>query len=695
MTFPEAIRHYLADRLLTPDAAAFVVLSEEGRVLEAGGETRLFGPAELAPGTVLSEIAPFTSGLGESRAPLVMPRILTHPNIWVDVHLVSSAPGALLLLLDVSEAVRRETELLQQANELALIKRSPALPDAEFRTLFSALNLLAARLVEGDRLVPLGDLPAWGGRFVPLLDDPTADWEEDRSLAFLGAFMHDANEFWALGEPGNIRSGVWVDDDLDGTEFLYEATAACTSTQRVLLLSRIDSASAEKQAIIQTGRELALSHRDLARDRSQLERDNNRLEKRVRGRTEDLEQINQRLEAALKRRAELEDERATIIDRAQQSQRIEALGTLAGGIAHDFNNVLAAVLGFAELGLLPETSHEAKQGYFQSIEEAAIRAQDLVRQILVMTRRTQTDARIIQVGDIVDEVERLMRATLASNIDIDAELITNPAVSAAPTEMHQILMNLCTNAGYAMRSNGGSLRLTVDELEVTDRMVDQFPDLSPGQYAVIEVRDTGEGMSTDTLPRIFTPFFTTKGAGEGTGIGLSVVQGIVTNAGGAVLAWSDPGEGSVFKVFWPVAEASPAGTSGDADRPIVGSERILFVDDEPMQAEIARQMLGKLGYQVTALTSSKEALVRFADSPMDYDLVITDLAMPELSGEVLVREILAARADLPVIVLSGDLAANAQSVLEDVGAERCLLKPVRWREIAETIRELLDVQPTD
>ncbi|MEM8769265.1 MAG: ATP-binding protein [Pseudomonadota bacterium] len=693
MPFPREFEDYVAAQVLDESLAAYAELDPEGRILSTGGELRLFGPAELVAGTPLAEIAAFTAGL--TVAPnevLVMPRVAIYEDIWADVHVFPVSGGFGLLLRDVSDTARQYAELVQQANEVALVRRdlSTRRP-VDVLGLFRALDTLLARRQDG-RFIPVGRLPDWGGRFVPLLDAPMRSWDDDVGLAYLASFLEDARPLWDEAKPGRLGSSLWIDQALDGTEFVYEATAVRTEEDALLLVTREDASTFDKQFLIQTGRELALQHRNLDRRSERLEEDRQDLEARVRARTRALETANQRLEDALRRRAELEDERASIIEQAEQSQRMEALGTLAGGIAHDFNNVLAAVLGYSELGVDPKASEASRQRYFEAIIEASLRAQELVRQILVMTRRTEVETSDVNVRAILEEVQRLMRATLSSAIDIRMDILGDPIVEANSTELHQIVMNLCTNAGQAML-DGGVLQLTLAEVSVGPEDAAYHPSLAAGRYARIEVRDSGEGIAPDVLPKIFTPFFTTKAAREGTGIGLSVVQGIVSSAGGFVDVSSDEGLGSCFTVYWPVVDEAAGSLGGDPVASYGGSECVLFVDDEPMQVEIARQMLGRLGYEIVACTSSTEALEKFLHAPDDFDLVITDLAMPELNGEALLRRVLQERPSVPVLVLSGDLDADKDRRLSDLGVRAYLTKPVRWQRIAEVMRSILDAAP--
>jgi len=690
MTFPAFLREYVSERSLAPGKAAFAELDTSGSVEDFGGALELFGTTTLEKGVCVADRLPFMEGLLPlDKTPLVLERVATAANVHVDAHLVPCPNGCGLLLLDVTEEVGREAELFQRANELSLIKRGRATLGPDLRDLFRALDLLIVEEL-GDRFLAIGRLPEWAGCFVPLLDYPANDWSEDQVLAFLGAFLEDAKSFWERGEFGTTKSGIWLQTDPDGTEYAYEATAAFTESKRILLVSRNPSSSLEKQLIIQKGRDLALGHHELERERSDLRAARDTLETGVRDRTKELEETNKRLAQALRRRTELEEERAAIIQQVQQSQRIEALGTLAGGIAHDFNNILAAIVGFAETGVHAVREEDEAHRAFSTILEAAGRARELVRQILVMSRKSDAETKPLCFREVAEEVIRLMSATLPSNIKVVSDLQSESVVMANGSQLHQVITNLCTNAGHAMSRTGGVLQLVMRDVVLDESDLEANPELPPGNYVVLDVRDTGPGIPNAILPRIFDPFFTTKGPGEGTGIGLSVVHGVVRAANGTITVETATGKGTTFRVFWPTTDDVPTADSVDDAGEISGSENVLFVDDEPMQTELATRMLGRMGFQVHAFTDSYEALRNFEAAPKDYDILITDLTMPRMTGDVLAREVLKISPGFPVVVYSGHFEPEVQDGLLTEEIRKYLLKPIRWRQIGQTIREVLD-----
>jgi len=377
----------------------------------------------------------------------------------------------------------------------------------------------------------------------------------------------------------------------------------------------------------------------------------------------------------------------------RQAQKMEAIGTLAGGIAHDFNNILMAIIGYTEMAQTKVLEGSTIRHYLDQVLKAATRAKDLVRQILTFSRRTEQKREPISVTPIVKEVLKLMRSSLPSTIDIHQD-ITIPSdksiVMADPTQIHQVLINLCTNAAYAMRITGGVLSVGLSEIEVDALFVSRHPDLNPGRYLRLTVSDRGHGMDMAVLERIFDPYFTTKEVGEGAGLGLSVVQGIVKNYGGAIHVTSEPGKGTTFHVYLPKVEESTEPEVVDSKALPMGCERILFVDDEKALVDLGKEMLEFLGYTVSATTDSLEALEIFRTRPDDFDLVITDMTMPGLIGIDLSRECMKVRPDIPIILCTGfsDLIDEKQAA--EAGIHSFVMKPYVITNLAKTIRKALD-----
>ena len=374
-----------------------------------------------------------------------------------------------------------------------------------------------------------------------------------------------------------------------------------------------------------------------------------------------------------------------------QSQKMEAIGTLAGGIAHDFNNILSAILGFAELALFELTDGSRSYDDVSEIVKAGNRAKDLVRQILTFSRKTEQEFKPIDIVPLISEALKFLRATLPSTIDIQKQIdAVRVEVLCNSTMVQQILMNLCTNAAHAMKDTGGILTVRLLEVDIQDGGISNLPDLPPGPYVHLTISDTGPGIESGILGRIFDPYFTTKEKGEGTGLGLSVVHGIAQSLKGAVEVESDPGKGTEFNVYLPrVIGKSDMAT----DLPQVlstGNERILLVDDEDALATMGRLMLDRLGYKVTVKTDSYDALGTFRAQPFEYDLIISDKTMPRLTGFDLAEEIRKIRPDVPLIICTGYSDENEADKAARLGINRLIVKPLSMDDLAKAVRSVLD-----
>ncbi len=376
--------------------------------------------------------------------------------------------------------------------------------------------------------------------------------------------------------------------------------------------------------------------------------------------------------------------------RLAQAQKMEAIGTLAGGIAHDFNNILSAIMGYTELSLIDIPAESAVRKNLKQVLKAGGRAKELVQQILTYSRQREREMQPVKVNLVVIEALKLLRASLPSTIQINNHIASNLAVMSDPTNIHQVIMNLCTNAGHAMQENGGLLEVSLQDVDIDAEFIKYHLGLKPGKYVRLTVSDTGHGMSQDITERIFDPFFSTKKKGEGTGMGLSVVHGIVKGQGGVLTVDSTPGQGSVFDAYFPAIESEWVSDNEETDLMVTGTERILFVDDEVFQADIAKQMLSRLGYRLTTCTSSAEALELFVQTPGDFDLIISDMTMPQMTGDALARELIAVRPDIPIIVCTGYSDRIDSEKAEKIGIRELVMKPVVMKEISQTIRRVLD-----
>jgi signal transduction histidine kinase/ligand-binding sensor protein len=394
----------------------------------------------------------------------------------------------------------------------------------------------------------------------------------------------------------------------------------------------------------------------------------------------------------LDQRIRLENEQKQMESRLRRSQKMEAIGTLAGGIAHDFNNILFPILGFSEMILhdLPDKSPVKHQ--IQAIRDASLRAKDLVQQILTFSRETEQNYQPLKIQLIIKEVLKLVRASLPSTIKI---INTIPKeigmIMADPSQVHQILMNLITNASHSMEENGGELSVVLKEIVQQDE-VSPVLGMMPGHYICLTVEDTGSGMDQTTLKRIFEPYFTTKPRGKGTGLGLAVVHGIVKNLHGEIIAQSTVGKGSSFSVYLPKiiknSEDSDMKTLSIAQ--LNGDERILLIDDEKPVLNIVGQILSRFGYKVTAHNMSIDALDCFKQSPHDFDLVITDMTMPGLTGDKIVTEMKKVRPEIPVILCTGFSEKMVDGMVSAARPDKILMKPAGKDNLLKTIRVLLD-----
>lgn len=379
-------------------------------------------------------------------------------------------------------------------------------------------------------------------------------------------------------------------------------------------------------------------------------------------------------------------------DALSHAQKIEAIGTLAGGIAHDFNNILSSIMGNLQLAQLSSLNPDKLNTYLQSGVDASIRAKELVKQILVVGRRGQQEKEPVQMVLIVKETLKLLRATIPTTIEIQEDLESEGYILADSTQIHQVVMNLCTNSYQAMQETGGKLTVTLKEKTVSSGKYFPAFDLPPGRYLCLEVADTGHGMEKETLEMIFEPYFTTKESSSGTGLGLAVVHGIVQSHDGHIKIYSEPGQGTTFRLFFPLLPgpvSSSAEVVASAELP-TGTEKLLFVDDEEEILTVGSELVKSYGYSVTTFSDSLVALEHFKEDPLAYDLVVTDMTMPNLSGDLFGKKIMQIRPDIPVIICTGFSKTLDQGGAVDAGFAKYLTKPVEAGELLFAIRKVLD-----
>jgi len=392
-------------------------------------------------------------------------------------------------------------------------------------------------------------------------------------------------------------------------------------------------------------------------------------------------------------RLQAEDEKYRLESQLRHSQKMEAIGTLAGGIAHDFNNILAAIVGYTELSIQDAPRGNGIVSNLRQVLKACFRARELVKQILSFSRKTVEQERVpVDLAPLLREAIKLVRASLPTTIQIRQDIISGPMMAMAdPTQIHQVLINLCTNAAHAMEESGGVLEVGLRSCLIDETTAMHYHDLKAGPYIRLSVSDTGCGMDKATMERIFDPYFTTKGVGKGSGLGLAGVHGILKSHEGTVRVYSEPGRGSVFHVFIPASadwQAQPG--SGAVEEVRGGTERILLVDDEEDIQDLTQRLLERLGYQVHAFTNPVDALEHFRKNPDQFDLIITDYTMPHLTGDKLAKQCLESCPTIPVLLCTGFSERMDESRAKELGVREFLLKPLSLRELGDAVRRALD-----
>jgi PAS domain S-box-containing protein len=377
-------------------------------------------------------------------------------------------------------------------------------------------------------------------------------------------------------------------------------------------------------------------------------------------------------------------------DQLLQSHKMESIGTLAGGIAHDFNNILGIILGNIELGMDDIAEWHPARLNLEEIRTASLRAKDVVRQLLSFARKTRLEKKPTNIIPIVEESLRLLRSSIPTSIEIRQNIAENvDPILADPTQINQILINLCTNANHAM-PDGGTLEINLQHAIFDKNTAPAYSGLNPGRYVNLTVSDTGQGISQEDIDRIFDPYFTTKEVGKGTGMGLAVIHGIVKDHNGAITVKSELGKGTTFSIFFPVVEKeAEVEIESDEELP-TGDERILFVDDEEVIVKLGRQRLERLGYKIEAAISPIEALKLFRSQPEKFDLVITDMMMPKMTGDKLVKEILNIRSDIPIILCTGFSEKIDEKKARKIGTADYIEKPYDKTDLACKVRKVLN-----
>ena len=384
-------------------------------------------------------------------------------------------------------------------------------------------------------------------------------------------------------------------------------------------------------------------------------------------------------------------EKMQLTTRLHQAQKMESIGTLTGGIAHDFNNIMGIILGNTELALEDVPKWNPGHTNLEEIKKASLRAANIVRQLLSFTRINDQKLQPMEIDLVIKDALKFLRSTIPTTIDIEEDIsVTDETILADPTQMNQIMMNLCINASHAMEQTGGKLTISVEKMTLGDDSAKDYPDLKTGKYIKVMVGDTGPGIDPKIIDRIFDPYFTTKGVGKGSGMGLAVVHGIVKSHSGAIKVDSTFGKGTTFSILFPLAQEKAAVEEETIQEIPRGKETILFVDDEISIVNMVQRMFERLGYKVQTATTPQDALDRFALNPGHFDLVITDMTMPQMTGVKLSEKLMAIHPDIPIIICSGYSAIVDEEKAKELGLAAYVMKPIAMRETAQTIRKILD-----
>jgi len=396
-------------------------------------------------------------------------------------------------------------------------------------------------------------------------------------------------------------------------------------------------------------------------------------------------------------RKQAEQQAKTLEDQLRKAQKMESIGTFAGGISHDFNNILSAIIGYAELAMIELSDPLEVQNHLQGIIEAGNRARDLVSQIITFSRHGEPKFVPTMLYKVVDDSFNFLRAIIPAFIEIRRNRFDPGLVMADPVQLRQVIVNLCSNAVQAMGETGGVLTVGLEKVDVDEELASRYPDLTLGPHFRLAISDTGHGMAPEVKERVFDPYFTTRKPGEGSGLGLAVVQGIVKKHKGFIACTSALGEGTCFEIYLPEVEAAGKGVKpSETAHPVAeiphpkGNEHILFIDDDPTLVFLASELLGSLGYQVVTQTSSVEALELFRKDPYRFDLVITDMTMPSMMGDRLAQIFLEIRHDIPIILCTGYSEYISEEQSKSMGIREFIMKPYGTKDMAKTIRRVLD-----
>ncbi len=545
---------------------AYFITDKLGKIFQWGGDLAALNMSSPGEDYYLSDVVLFMEGVLPLEEESMEFSCIKMPfDVCVDALLFEIDNGYGLIVWDATKKEAYLTQTQQRCNELSLLieqqknrmihppgkyiggKKDPFMED-----LFQALNFVVLEMNPQGYFVLIGIPPPWI-RQIPQSSQILSGkpYEED-VFSFLGNFIQDSKAQWSKNQTKTLKSGIWLEKDERDQELLLEATAIDIQGRKLIIIAQDVCDPNEKQSIIQKGRNLALHYHDLKRSGQKLRGQHDELELRVKERTRDLEEANRQLARELKERKKVEQEREEVSRQLRQSQKMEAIGTLAGGIAHDFNNILSAIMGFTELSLFETQEGSTLRSMLEKILRSSNRAKELVQQILTFSHQSEYEKKPLKLRSIIIEVLDLIRVSIPPSIDIKKDLQSHSHVLADQTQMHQVIMNLCTNAWYAMKENGGTLGITLADVDIFPEDQGASGELSPGRYVMLTIQDTGCGIRPELIEKIFDPYFTTKEKDKGTGLGLSVVHGIVAKSKGHIAINSQLGKGSEFSVYLPL-----------------------------------------------------------------------------------------------------------------------------------------------
>ncbi|MCD4719137.1 MAG: response regulator [Desulfobacula sp.] len=690
-------------QVLKDCALAYFVTDNLGRITQWGGNLSGLNIPAPEKETHISDLLLFMEGILPLKSKSMEFSCIKMPSkVGVDALLFKIDNGYGLIVWDTRKKEEYLTRTQQECNELSLLiekQKNRIIHFADKDTqgkyknfledFFQALNFVVLEMNDQGHFVLIGRPPLWVEQIPQSSQILAGQAYKEDAFSFLGNFIQEAKSRWLKNHTRSFKSGIWIEKDHTDQEFLFEATAVDIHGRKLLIIAHDVCHPNEKQSIIQKGRDLALHYHNLKRSDQKLKNMHDELESRVKKRTKALEEANLKLANELKERKKVEKEREEVFRQLRQSQKIEAIGTLAGGIAHDFNNILSGIIGFTELSILEAESGSKLKQRLEKVLHASDRAKELVRQVLTFSHETSYEKRPLKLKLIVTEVLTLLRASLPSFIDIEKNLQSNSYILADHTQIHQVIMNLCTNAWQAMKEKGGTLRIELDDIDINpEDPIEKCKSIS-GRHLVLTIKDTGCGIPPDVIERIFDPYFTTKDKDKGTGLGLSVVHGIITKCNGCITINSQVGKGSEFQIYLPSFDAQNEAKTIEEPIPLGNNETILFIDDESFQTEAAEQLLPRLGYRVVTSNDSIKALNLFLNEKENFDLVITDMTMPKMTGKTLAKKILEIEPDIPVILCSGYSDDIHPDILKDIGIKEYLMKPIGMKDLAHAVKNAL------